>query len=87
MQYKLILIGSWTDFSSWINNKSQTKPIASQPSTNHKLLSSISAAEKFWSQTLPWKMSLVSVMNRAMKLFGSNVSVTVRVVVGVFVFY
>ncbi|XP_065910800.1 twinkle mtDNA helicase-like [Dysidea avara] len=64
--------GSWTDFSSWIDNRSQSKPVTSQPPTNYKLLNSVSAAEKFWSQTLPWKMSLVSVMNRAMKLFGSN---------------
>ena len=66
-----LMIGSWSDFDSWIQNK--TKSSIVQPPTNHELLQSLNAAETFWSKTLPWKMSIATVMNKAMKLFGSNV--------------
>ena len=62
------MLGSWSDFDSWVQSKSIV-----QPPTNHDLLQCLNAAEKFWSKTLPWKMSVATVMNKAMKLFGSNV--------------
>lgn len=63
-----ILLGSWSEFDSWVQSKSIV-----QPPANHDLLQSLNAAEKFWSKTLPWKMSIATIMNKAMKLFGSNV--------------
>jgi len=68
----IIYLGSWSDFDSWVQNK--VKSLITQPPTNHLFLQSLNTAEEFWSRTVPWKMSLATVMNRAMKLFGSNVS-------------
>ena len=66
------MTGSWSDFDTWIHNKA--KSLIVKPPINHELLDSLNAAEKFWSTSLPWKMSLATVMNKAMKQLGSNVS-------------
>ena len=68
------MTGSWSDFDTWIHDKA--KSLIVQPPINHELLDSLNSAEKFWSTTTPWKMSIATVMNKAMEQFGFNVSLS-----------